>query len=387
MTDLKNDGSLNPDSNGETETEIFPIEPRYHPIHKIPRIIYDFLASAKLAMFLLVVILACSVAGVTIVREKRAWDLIFSTLWFNSLLVLLVVNVGCCFFGRIWGRRVTLVSLGMILFHLSFVTMFLGIVYNSLFFFRATIRLTEGETLPNDDLRSYDNIFMGRWFAIANAKGTTTLVKLHTGFSYEGEYKRIAYELAVGEPGQVKQDKIYITRHLNYKGFKYFPDSEGFSLLTVLTDAAGKELYGAHLPLQSLQQKEKKMLYTTGTKSGPMTLPFPQAPEKPLFNLNVAYKPDTVKERSGEVFFQVWPLVTGDAGKAEKPLADGKAMVGKNYVAGDYQLSAKEVRYWTNVAVRYEPGQPVILTSLWVALFGITLTTFARMFKKRKVVQ
>lgn len=381
----ENNQMTGPDSELDAEDEVFPVVPRYHPIHKIPRNIFDFLASAKLAMFLLVVILACSVAGVTIVREKRAWDLIFSTLWFNSLLVLLVVNVGCCFFGRIWGRRITLISFGMILFHLSFVTMFLGIVYNSLFYFRATIRMTEGETLPNGDYSSYDNIYMGRLFDIARAKGTTTLVKLHTGFKYDGEDKRFAYELAVGEPGMVIQDKIFITRHLYYKGFKYFPDSEGYSLLTILYDKSGKELYGAHLPLQSLVQKERVVLYTTGTKSGATTLQFPQAPEKPLFDLNVAYKPDAEKERFGEVFYQIWPLVVGNAKKAENPIADGKAMVGKNYVVGDYQLAVKEVRFWTNVAVRYEPGQPVILTSLWVAFIGITLTTLARMFKKRKV--
>lgn len=369
----------------EEEEEIFPVEPRYHPLHKITRKVYDFLASAKLAMFLLVVILVCSVAGVTIVRDKRAWELIFSSLWFNCLLVLLVVNVACCFFGRIWGRRVTLVSFGMILFHLSFVTMFLGIVYNSLYYFRATIRLTEGETLPNGDYRSYNNISMGRLFNISKAKGETTLVKLHTGFKFEGDDKRVAYEIAVGEPGQVKLDKIFVTRHLYYKGFKYFPDSEGYSLLAIMYDRAGKELYGAHISLQSLKQKDESYLYSTGTNEGPGTVPFPQLPLKPLFGLNIAYKADPQKERAGEAFFQIWPLVTISDKSVQKPVSEGKAAIGQKYDSGDVQLSAREVRYWTNIAVRYEPGQPIILTSLWVALFGVTMTTLARMFKKRKV--
>jgi len=54
----------------DPETESFPIEPHYHPLHKIPRKIYDFLASAKLAMFLLVAILASCVSGVTFLRER-----------------------------------------------------------------------------------------------------------------------------------------------------------------------------------------------------------------------------------------------------------------------------------------------------------------------------
>src|SRR5512138_454131 len=129
-----------PEINVEPEAEHFPVEPRYHPIHKIPRKIYDFLASSQLAMGLLVAILGSCVAGVTIWRGARAGEVIFSSLWFNGLLVLLVVNVACCFFGRIWGRKVTWVSFGMILFHLSFVAIFGAIVYNSLFFFEATIR-------------------------------------------------------------------------------------------------------------------------------------------------------------------------------------------------------------------------------------------------------
>ena len=112
---------------------------------------------------MLIVILLCSVAGVTILRGDRARLLIFNTVWFNGILVLLVVNVAFCFFGRIWGRRITFVSLGMILFHLSFVAMLVGIIYNSQFYFRGLIRLTEGETLPSGEPGSYDYADYGRF--------------------------------------------------------------------------------------------------------------------------------------------------------------------------------------------------------------------------------
>lgn len=370
----------------ESEDEIFPVEPRYHPIHKIPRKIYDFLASAKLAMLLLVVILACCVFGVTIVRDKKAWEVIFSTLWFNGLLVLLILNVACCFFGRIWGRRVTLVSFGMILFHLSFVTMFIGVVYNSMFFFRGNIRLTEGETLPSGDYNSYDSSNRGRYFNISKLKGETSLIKMHAGYKVDGKNKRAAYQIKVGEGLSKKEEIIYLTKSLEYKGSKYFPDREGYSALTVLYDKNGKELYGAHLPLQSLRQADKSYLYTTGTKEGPSMFPFPQLPAKPLFNFNVAYRPEAKKERAGEVFFQMWPVGTGEQKLVEKPPASGKALVGAKVEVGEYVLSVKEIRYWVMMNVRYEPGQPIILTSLWVGLFGITLTTLARVFRRRKVV-
>lgn len=369
----------------ETENEQYPVEPRYHPVNRVLRRIYDFLASAKLAMFLLIAILASCLAGTTIFRDKKAWEIIFSTLWFNALLVLLVMNVAACFFGRIWGRRVTLISFGMILFHLSFVTMFLGIVYNSLFYFRGTIRLTEGESLPSGDIRSYDESNRGVFFNINRVKGVTTLVKMHTGYKADGMDKRAAYEISVGESTSSKQGIIYITKHLANKGFKYFPDKEGYSLLTILYDNKGKEVYGAHLPLQSLEQKDKGYLYTNGTKDGPTIMPFPQEPMQPFVGMNISYKPDTQKERGGEAFFQVYPVKKESQKQDEKPLATGKAPIGERFKAGDYQLSVKEVRYWTAMSVRYEPGQPMVMTSLWVGLFGMLLTTLARIFKKRTV--
>lgn len=376
----------NRDDNNDAEDNTFPVQPRYHPIHKIPRKIYDFLASAKLAMFLLVVILVCCVTGVTVIRDPKAGELIFRTLWFNGLLVLLVINVACCFFGRIWGRRVTLISIGMILFHLSFVSILCGIVYNSLFYFRGVIRLTEGESLTSGDVGNYDYVDRGRFFNLAHLKGETSLIKMHTGYQVAGDDKRAAYEIAVGEGLSKKQGVIYITNNLEYRGFKYFPDREGYSVLTVLYDTSGKELYGAHLPLQSLMQKDKSHFYSFGSKEGAGILPFPQKPAQALFDLNVSYYPDPKKERTGIAEFRIWPHTSDDARHPENPTNEGKAAVGNKYRAGNFDLSVQEVRYWVAMVVRYEPGQPIIMASFWVALFGVTLTTGARMLKRRTTI-
>ncbi|MHB8882100.1 MAG: cytochrome c biogenesis protein ResB [Thermodesulfovibrionales bacterium] len=346
--------------------------------------IYNFLTSAKLAMALLVTILVCCIVGVTIFRGERAWSLIFSTLWFNSLLVLLVVNVAFCFFGRIWGRKVALISFGMILFHLSFVFMLMGVIYNGLFYFRGNIRLTEGETLPNGDLQSYDQSDRGRFFNLSRLKGETSLIKMHADYKVDGVNKRAAYEISVGEGRLKKQEIIYITKHLEYKGFKYFNDREGYSVLAVLFDRKGKELYGAHIPLQSLSQKDDSYLYTTGTKEGPAGLIFPQPPLKPLFGLQVTYYPSKLKERGGEAFFQVWPLDKAETGDAAKPLAEGKAAVGEKFHGGEYQLAVQEIRYWVGMRVVYEPGQPIVLASMWAGLAGMIITFYGRMRRKKK---
>ena len=370
----------------EPEDENFPVEPSYHPIHKIPRKIYDFFASAKLAMALLVVILACCLTGVTIVRGERAWILIFNSLWFNAILVLLVVNVACCFFGRIWGRRLTVVSFGMILFHLSFVAVLCGVIYSSLFYFRGTIRLTEGEVLSSGDPQSYDMIDAGRFFDFSQLKGETSLIKMHTGYKVSGDDKRAAYEVSVGERGNKKQGIIYITHKLTHKGFDYFNDREGYSLLVTLADKQGRDLYGAHLPLQSIRQKDEGYLYSTGYKVGgtvkPAAIQFPGLPEKPRFALQVTYHVSKLKERGGEVTYQLTSLDKNGMPINGPPFATGKASIGGLFSAGEYVLSAKEVRYWVAMMVRYEPGKPIVLASLWVGLAGMLITTIGRMFKK-----
>lgn len=374
----------------------------------ILRKIYKFLSSVKLAMALLVIILACCLAGVTIWRGVEAGRLIFATLWFNGLLVLLVVNVACCFFPRMWGRKLTLVSIGMVLFHLSFVFMLTGIIYNSLFYYRGNIRLAEGETLSSGDPQSYDSYDHGHFFLFAKLKGETTLIKMHTGYKVGSDDKRAAYEIAVGEAGSQKQGIIYITKSLDRNGFSYFNDKEGYSILVILSDRLGREIYGAHIALQSLKQKDESYLYTTGTKEGPDALPFPQVPLNPLFALQVAYRPSKLKERGGEVLFQLHPLdmenehnvdsslpspdkkedveLAAKSGlqRAVKPLAEGKAAVGDKFNAGDYFLEAREIRYWVGMRVVYEPGQPIVLASMWAGLAGMVITFVGRMRRRRQ---
>lgn len=379
---------LTPTPETESESEIFPIEPRYHPIHKIPRKIYNFLASSRLAMFLLVAILSCCVVGVTLYRGARAGEMIFGTLWFNGLLVLLVVNVACCFFGRIWHRKLTLITFGMILFHLSFVAMFTGIIYNSLFYFRGNIRLTEGEVLPSGDPQSYDTINKGRFFSLSRLRGDTALVKMHFGYKAGGEDKRAAYEVAVGEGNDRKQGIIYITHKLTHKGVDYFNDREGYSLLVTLADKQGRDLYGAHLPLQSIMQKDKGYLYTTGSKDEGMVkahaIPFPAPPETARFALQVAYQPSKLKERGGDALFKLFTLDEKGMPQTGAPYAEGKAAIGEPFAAGKYVLSAREVRYWVGMNVRYEPGKPIVLTSLWIGLAGMIITTIGRMLRSRR---
>jgi hypothetical protein len=230
---------------------------------------YDVLTSPKLAIALLVGILACCVAGVTLLSPARAWELIFNSLWFNALLVLLALSSAAAFFTRIWRRRLTVVSVGMILFHVSFAALLCGVVLNSLFHFKGLLRVTEGETVPAGALESYDTIDRGRFFDPARLRGGVTLLRMHRKYEVDGMDKRAAYEIAVGEGDARTTGTIYVTQHLERDGVKFLCSKEGYSVLVLLSGKDGREPYGAHVPLQSLKQPGGGYVYATGTPKGP----------------------------------------------------------------------------------------------------------------------
>jgi cytochrome c biogenesis protein ResB len=324
----------------------------------------------------LVVVLACCVVGVTVVRGVRAGELIFATLWFNGLLVLLALSSAAAFFTRIWRRKLTLVSAGMILFHVSFLAMLGGIVFNSLFHFRGTLRLTEGETVPNGQIGSYDEAERGRFFDLSRLRGDTTLVKTHVNLEVDGENKRIAYEVLVEDGESKKQGIIYATQNLVFNGVRYFNKKEGYSVLLVIFDKDGREFYGLHVPLQSYRRDDGTYRYATGTAEGEAAFAFPQPPEEPRTDVAFSFRPSAVGERKGDVAFRVIPLGTSGHEAAEKR---GEVPIGGQFDAGDFKLSPKEIRYWVAMDVRYDPGLNVILASLCFGLLGMVLTFVGRL--------
>jgi hypothetical protein len=336
---------------------------------------YAFLVSPKLAIALLVGVLACCLVGVTVFRGERAWRLIFSTLWFNALLVLLALSSFAAFISRTWKRRLTVVQVGMILFHVSFAALLGGVVYNGLYRFKGAMRITEGETLRNADLASYDAIEQGRLFDYSRLPGETTLIRVHRDYKVGGANKRAAYELAVGEGGRRKEGFIYITEYFDYEGLRYFCSKEGYSVLVLMSGTDGRELYGGHLPLQSLKQPGGGYLYATGSSHGVEPFLFPAPPAEPRGELVVTYRPNSVVDRAGDVGFQFRPLA-GHGAEAKE--LEGVVPVGGRFEAGDYAFSPREIRYWVGMDVRYDPGLNVILGSLVTGLVGMALTFVGR---------
>lgn len=351
--------------------------------------------STKVALVLLVLIFLSCTVGVFL-PPALSKGAVFYSLWFNLLLVLLIVNIVFCIVKRI--RILRLAQIGTTIFHVGLVLLFIGVVYDQLFFFEGAIRLTEGETLSCADMASYDRTKKGRFFQTRKLEelGELYFHKLHPSYTAEGKERGVANEIAVGRNVQEGEKRIiYVTRPLKYKGFEFYRHrNDGFSPLFVLRDAQGKVLSGAYAPLQSIMQKDGTYRYRSGTASAPGSFNFPQAPGIPaVFRLQTVYYPDKIKKMTGEVSFQVWKANNEakpgapESSESSEELFKGKAAFGERVKVADYLISMDEVHYWTSINLNYHPGLTLIFGSLWVAFGGLNLTLILKsgIGRKKKV--
>lgn len=341
--------------------------------------------STKVALVLLVLIFLSCVAGVVLPAEMGK-DLVFHSLWFNLLLVLLIVNIVFCIVKRVQVLRMS--NLGSTVFHLGLVALFAGVVYDQLFFFEGAIHLTEGEALGCAERANYDSVKKGRFFQFSKLQelGELYLHKLHIDYSEEGNKLGVANEIAVGEDmHNGKRHFVYVNSPWKYKGFELFRvDNDGYSPLFVLRDGNGTVLAGSYAPLQSIMQEDGTFLYRSGTVSTPGSFKFPQSPRFPdVFRLMATYHPDKIKKMAGEITFQIWPIKPGAPEDEAPELFQGKAAFGERVKAGEYFLSMDEVRYWTTIKIHYSPGLPFIFSSFWIAFGGLVLAAIQKTAKWR----
>jgi hypothetical protein len=143
------------------------------------------------------------------------------------------------------------------------------------------------------------------------------------------------------------------------------------------------------VPLQSIVLGKDRFEYSTGFRDYDKgvikkeVIPFPAPPERTLLALKTEYVPSKLKERAGDVLYEVFALNKDGIPMREKTVAKGTTAIGKKFKAGDYFIEVKEVRYWVGMLVRYEPGKPFVLTSLWMGLAGMIITFIGRMVRRK----
>jgi len=362
-----------------------------------------FLRSTKFAFVLLVLVLFFSLVG-TILPPALGREIIFSSLWFNFLLVLLTVNILFCTLRRVkalrrerrgsaedavsspWTPFVfirgvnsrSFVLLGSIIFHFSFVLLTLGVSYNQLFFFEGGIRLTEGETLSCSDEQNYDWIKKGKFFSPQKLKdlGELYLHKLYPSYYLKGDYKGVANKIVLRTQNNEKEAIVFVNNPLKYKRFEFYRDVDGYSLLFVFRDRWGRVLDGAYAPLNAVRRADGNFNYVGG---------FPFPPVNPFFSLWSVYFPETgviTPNEKAKVFLEIKQLGSEIQNEVEKELFKGKAGLKEMVPVGFFFISVDEVRYWSRMKVIHHPGLFLIFFSFWLAFGGISLSTIAKMIKK-----
>jgi len=334
-----------------------------------------FLRSTRLALILLILVFLSSILG-AILPSALGREIIFSSLWFNFLLVLLTVNILFCTLRRITNLRKFIhefTRIGSTIFHFSFILLFIGVTYNSLFFFEGGIRLAEGESLSCSDEQNYDWIRKGRFFEIAKLKnlGEIYLHKLYPVYYVKGDYKGVANKISLRTESNEKEGIIYVNSPLKYKGFEFYHEVDGLSPLFVFRDRWGRVLDGAYAPMHAVKRPDGNFNYVAG-------FPFPQT--NPFFGLWVVLFPPTKDERA-KIFLEVKQLVSPNQSGVEIELFKGKVFLKETVPVGFFFISVDEVRYWSRMKVIYRPGLPLIFSSFWLALSGISLATVAKMTK------
>ena len=80
-------------------------------------------------------------------------------------------------------------------------------------------------------------------------------------------------------------------------------------------------------------------------------------------------------DRTGQVLLQLGPLEPAPPGAEERK---GMVAIGEPVDMGSFTLTPAEIRYWVGMDLRYDPGLPVIMTSLVAGLVGMVLTFVGR---------
>ena len=113
--------------------------------------IFRFFSSAKLAVVLLIVLIAASIAGTlyeTTFDAKVARAYIYNAWWFNGWLTILCVNLACAAFSRWpWKRHHT----GFLITHLGIITLLVGAMIGRRWGIEGLMTLHKGEP-PNNEL-------------------------------------------------------------------------------------------------------------------------------------------------------------------------------------------------------------------------------------------
>lgn len=239
---------------------------------------------------------------------------------------------------------------GSLFFHLALLVVIFGAVISSAFTMRGRILLTEGQSLAE----VHKSYFLIEESPLFKERHQAFQVRLDEFYpEYIGtQIKMPGSKLTIiDENNEIKKQTIYVNHPLYYKGAViYQRNNYGFSPLLVISNKQGEEIWKAYIALAI--RKEKGVVRHKDT----ITLPYEMKAQIEL------YQKKSFSLDSSTLRLQIT--------KAGRQVFNGTLRLGDKVFFQNNYLSFTDVRRWTTFNISRDPGWPIILVGIWLAVFG-----------------
>ena len=350
------------------------------------------LASVKLASVLGVLLMLFALAGAVLPQtgamEERAvaeWQArhvlataVFSqvglfhvfTSWpFLITILILAVNTLACTADRFSRIKKNASSpriefWGSIIFHLGLIALLLGGAWSAAMRFDGYVVLTEGQVfkdLPEAYLRSASGVFRKNEYSAAECRLKSVSLTYKDGKHLVDLVSTFEVD---NQPGGSEESSIRVNRPWRYKDRAFTQDKTGFSPYLSIYDAGtGLKMFGTYVALRTLEKPDEREYKDF--------LPLQHAGEKLMITLypSAEIVNGEIHNYSDELKSPMLRLERMDA--AGQVVAEAELPNGGQAVLGNLVIRFEGVRYWSSFRVVHDPGYPLVVLSLWIALIAL----------------
>ncbi len=363
----------------------------------LPTILFDKLASSKLALVMVLLLILLSAVGAALPQEGRMeftdialWQIdhptitsmmeplgffhVFHSWPFIIVILLLGLNTLTCTLLRFakeggfssFRGPGSLRRLGFFSLHLSLILLFAGGFLTSATRMKARIVLTEGQTFEE----RHDNYLQLAEGPLRTERHTGAMVRLQ---KVQIKYEKKRYPVDVTSTLEFQQDKdkllkgvIKVNYPFTYKGLTFTQDKTGFSPRLVIRNKKTKRLlFNSFIAIQTfdkpagtvykdflswpfLKQKFTGTVFPSFSIDNGKVKKTGEDPENPLLRIEMT---DEIRDVS----------------------AQGNLLLGGRIVMDEYIFFFTELRRWSSFMVVQDPGYLPVCVALWLGLGALVL--------------
>jgi len=363
----------------------------------LPSILFDKLASSKLALVLVLLIILFSIAGSVLPQQGRMefrdialWQLdhptitrvasplgffrVFHSWPFIIAILILGVNTLTCTLLRFFKEGGfssfkgpgSVRRMGFFSLHLSLILLFAGGFLTSATKMNARIVLTEGQTFED----RHDNYLQLVEGPLRPERHTGVMVRLQ---KVQITYEKQRYPVDVTSDLEFQSDKdksvngvIKVNYPFTYKGLAFTQDRTGFSPHLKIRDKKSKRLLlSSFIALQTFDTPTGKVYQDF--------LPLPFFKQRVIVTVYPNYIMDNgqVRKAGDEPENPLLLIETKDW--AGKVTSQGNVRLGSEITLGEHSFFFAGLRRWAGFMVVQDPGYLPVCVALWLGLGALIL--------------